>query len=88
MLCLCHLFSRSQHHFLWDGTDLTVHLQHFLLLLHHTNMEHSEVCSTEIQRQEVAFLCWEEEQVEWLRVRRIKEDEDCSCFCMEASTYI
>lgn len=54
---VCHLVSSSQHDFLRDGADLTVHLQHLLLLLHHTDMKHTEVRPTEIQRQEVAFLC-------------------------------
>lgn len=54
---LSDLVSGPQHHFLWDGADLTVHLQDLLLLLHHADVEHSEVGPTQVQGQEVTLLC-------------------------------
>lgn len=43
-----HLFSRPQHDLLGDGTDLTVHLQELLHLLHHTDMQHPEVSPAQV----------------------------------------
>lgn len=58
-LLLFYLLSGARHDFLRDGADLTVHLQH--LLLHQSNMKDPEVCAAQVQRQEVAFLCREEQ---------------------------
>lgn len=81
LVSLCHLFSGSQHHLLWDGADLTVHLQHLLLLLHHSDMKHSEVCSTEIQRQEVSALCGEKTtDRSTKRVKRVGKNLHHVCF--------
>lgn len=73
LIKLSDLLSGPQHHFLWDGADLTVHLQDLLLLLHHADVKHAEVGPTQVQGQEVALLC---HQIEVITANNLEGKDD------------